>query len=67
VEVGGQTYVVNLGKDAELLKQAKKLDDKSVRVTGSLAGFLSVTTMCVPGTTQLPVVQVQSLNADTRR
>jgi hypothetical protein len=63
IEVGGQTYVLDFGKDLDLRTRAALLDRKPVRLTGRLNGFQSATTMCVPWRSEYPVILVEAVEA----
>ena len=56
VTADGQTVVLDLG----MLKVAA-LNGQLVEVTGEIAGFQNVLTMCMPGQQELPLVRVQKL------
>jgi hypothetical protein len=61
IGVGGQTYVLDFGKDAGLAARAAKLDGKPVRLNGRVSGLCSFTVMCVPWQSQYPVIQVEAV------
>jgi hypothetical protein len=60
---GGLTYILDFGGNKELSERAQQLHGKRVVLTGRVTGVRGFTTMCVPGSSQVPVVYVTSLEA----
>ena len=60
----GQTYILDFGTNEELRQRALKFDGKALRLRGTLAGWESFTTMCVPWAGRVPVIRVTSIEDD---
>jgi len=58
---GGKTYVLDFGSNAALRLAAQLLDGKTVAIKGRFTGFYTVSTMCVPTRTQLPIIRIDSV------
>jgi hypothetical protein len=61
VSAGGQMFVVDFGIMTGVgLLNLQELNGKMVDLEGDITGFADFTVMCVPGSTQLPILRVAS-------
>jgi hypothetical protein len=60
---GGKTYVLDFGADSVHRLAAELYDGETIVVTGDVAGFYTVPSMCIPTQKQLPIVRVASLKS----
>jgi hypothetical protein len=61
-----QAYILDFGKNEELRQQALQLDGQTLRLRGTLDGWESFTSMCVPGGERVPVLRVISIEAASK-
>jgi hypothetical protein len=61
IQVNGQSYLVDFGSNQALHQLAKKLDGKTVILTGTYGGKRSFPSMCLPKGFEIQVINVTSL------
>src|SRR5262249_35233509 len=61
IAVNGKSYVLDFGTNLALHQLAKKLDGKTVLLAGTFGGKRDFSTICLPGTVSVQVVNVTRL------